>query len=178
MNLSLRSMILVGAGVGLSACSTLSHKPVHATAVATLEARSGSQVSGTIGFVQMGDGTVRAHVELSGLSPGSEHGLHIHAVGDCSAADASSAGGHYNPDGSTHGRAGFGAHHAGDIDSVVADGSGRVIADLRMEGVTVEDGARSLVGHSVIVHRDRDDYVSQPSGNAGPRIACGVIVRR
>jgi Cu-Zn family superoxide dismutase len=153
------------------------HKPSRPTALAKLEARSGSDVNGSVGFVQMADGTVRAHVELVGLSPGSEHGLHVHEVGDCSAADASSAGGHYNPDHSAHGRAGLGAHHAGDLDSVVADGSGRVIADLRVEGVTITDGPRSLIGHAVVVHRDRDDYVSQPSGNAGPRIACGVIVR-
>ena len=157
----------------LAGCDTLVARTPTATAV--LEARSGSEVHGQAGFVQMKDGSVRLRVELVGLAPGSEHGLHLHEKGDCSAADASSAGGHFNPDGAPHGRSGLGPHHAGDIDSVVADGAGRVTADLRIEGVTVLPGPRSVLGHAIVVHRDRDDYVSQPSGNAGPRIACGVI---
>ena len=175
MHRSTRLGSLIALSVVACGCAGLPGKSTLPTATAHLEARSSSAVTGNIGFVQMKDGVVRAHVEISGLSPGSEHGMHIHQNGDCSAADASSAGPHFNPDAVEHGRAGFGAHHAGDLDAVVADGSGRVVADLRIEGVTVSPGARSIVGRAVVVHRDRDDYVSQPAGNAGPRIAFGVI---
>ncbi len=159
--------------LGLGACATLS--PVKPSAVATFAARSGSGVSGTATFTQR-HGALILHVELAGLSPGSEHGLHVHDKGDCSAADAMSAGGHFNPEGATHGRAGMGAHHLGDLGAVVADSRGQVAADFPLTELTVTAGPHSVVGRSLVVHRDRDDYVSQPAGNAGPRIACGVIV--
>lgn len=143
-------------------------------AIAMLEPRSGSNVSGTVSFRPAGN-KLRAHVELAGLAPGSEHGLHVHEKGDCSAADAVSAGPHFNPAGVAHGRAGSGVHHAGDLPSVVADASGNVRADLELEGVTISAGPNSIAWRAVIVHRDRDDYTSQPAGNAGPRIACGII---
>jgi Cu-Zn family superoxide dismutase len=144
------------------------------TAIATLEARSGSGVSGTVSFRQSGD-RLRAHVELTGLVPGSEHGWHVHEKGDCSAPDASSAGGHFNPAGVAHGRAGSGVHHAGDLPSLIADAKGTVRADLELSGVTLDSGANSVVGRALVVHRDPDDFTTQPSGNSGPRIACGVI---
>lgn len=144
------------------------------TAIATLEARSGSSVTGTVTFRQARD-RLRAHVELTGLAPGSEHGFHVHDKGDCSAADAASAGPHFNPAGVAHGRAGGDVHHAGDLPSLTADGNGTVRADLELSGVTLGAGPDSIVGRALIVHRDRDDFTSQPAGNAGPRFACGVI---
>ncbi len=149
-------------------------RPVGPVAVVALEARSGSAVSGSVEFRQVG-ALVRAHVELSGLAPGSEHGLHVHDKGDCSAPDASSAGPHFNPGNAPHGRAGTGAHHAGDLPSVVADAKGSVRADLELSGLTLEPGPTSIVGHALVVHRDPDDFTTQPAGNAGPRVACGVI---
>ncbi|HUO79990.1 MAG TPA: superoxide dismutase family protein [Steroidobacteraceae bacterium] len=158
-----------------AACGSKSPPPLRANAL--LEARSGSSVAGRVELTEAG-GQVRAHVELSGLAPGSEHGFHIHDKGDCSAADASSAGGHYNPAGSVHGRAGIPPHHAGDLPSLIADSRGNVNADVLVDGVTLAPGPTSIVGRSFVVHRDRDDYTTQPAGNSGPRIACGIIVAR
>lgn len=166
--------VLYTATALLAGCATL---PAAPGAGATLESRSGSSVTGTVTFREQAGG-VRAHVELHGLAPGSEHGFHIHDKGDCSAPDAMSAGGHFNPGGTSHGQAGSGVHHAGDAPSVLADAHGDVKADLTIDGVTLAAGPTSIVGHAVIVHRDRDDYTSQPAGNAGPRVACGVVAAR
>ena len=160
----------------LAACETMQAPAVKA-AGARLESRSGSSVTGRVDFTESG-GQVRAHVELAGLPPNSEHGFHIHEKGDCTAADASTAGGHFNPNGTQHGRAGVDPHHAGDMPSVTADAQGHVRADVVIDGVTLAEGPTSIAGRSVIVHRDRDDYTSQPAGNAGPRIACGIIALR
>lgn len=156
----------------LAGCAT--GRQQHLRADVVMEARSQSSVSGTVGLAERHD-RVLVHVDLSGLAPNSEHGFHIHDKGDCSAADASSAGGHFNPDQSSHGAATGSAHHAGDLPSLVADATGHVNADFVLENVTLGDGPRSIVGRALIVHRDRDDFVTQPSGNSGARIACGVI---
>ena len=158
--------------VACTGCATMSGRK--AVASATLEPRSGSSVSGIATVFQTRDGAVM-HVELGGFSPGSEHGFHVHEKGDCSAADGSSAGGHFNPLNATHGRAGFGPHHLGDLSAVVADAQGRVTADIALTEMTIAAGPSSIVGRSLVVHRDRDDYVTPPAGNAGPRIACGVV---
>ncbi|HTL15262.1 MAG TPA: superoxide dismutase family protein [Thermomonas sp.] len=140
-----------------------------------LAAASGSLVSGRLQIVPMGDG-VHLRGEVGGLSPGSQHGFHIHEKGDCSAADASSAGGHFNPAGQPHGRAGHGAHHAGDADNLVADANGVAKVDAHVSGVTLGGGAANdIAGRAIVVHAVADDYASQPSGNAGARVACGVI---
>ena len=156
----------------LAGCAAMAPAPLKARAV--LEARSGSSVTGRVELTESG-GRVRAHVELAGLPPNSEHGFHVHEKGDCSAADGASAGGHFNPSGVAHGRAGVAPHHAGDLPSLTADAHGSVRADLLLEGVTLAGGPASIAGRSLVVHGDRDDYVTQPSGKSGPRIACGVI---
>ena len=172
----LSTAVLTTATVALLAgCGAKSPAPLRATAV--LEARSGSTVTGRVELTEAA-GQVRGHVELTGFAPNSEHGFHIHDKGDCSAADAASAGGHYNPGGTAHGRAGIAPHHAGDLPSLTADASGNVRADVLFEGVTLAPGPQSIVGRSLVAHRDRDDYTSQPAGNSGPRVACGVIVAR
>ena len=123
----------------------------------------------------MGDG-VHITGELGGLPAGGRHGFHIHEKGDCSAADASSAGGHFNPTAQPHGRAGQGAHHAGDADNLVADGKGVARVNVHQSRVTLGGGAANdIAGRAVIVHAQADDYSTQPTGNAGGRIACGVI---
>ena len=117
---------------------------------------------------------------LSGLKAKSEHGFHVHQNGDCSAPDASSAGDHFNPSGAPHGNptgdeAGA-QHHAGDMPNVMADDKGNAKVDIRLHNVTLGDGGENDVfGKALIVHANPDDYSSQPAGNAGPRIACGVI---
>jgi len=103
-------------------------------------------------------------------------GFHIHERGDCSAVDASSAGNHFNPSGAAHGRAGTGKHHLGDMDNLRADAQGRANVDIHLKGVTLGGGAATdIAGRALVVHANADDYRSQPAGNAGVRIACGVI---
>jgi Cu-Zn family superoxide dismutase len=136
---------------------------------------SGSLVSGTLAFAPMTDG-VHVTGDIGGLAPNSTHGFHIHEKGDCSAADASSAGGHFNPGGEAHGRASAPHHHLGDNDNLVADADGVAHVDAHFAGVVLGGGgANDIVGKAVVVHAGADDYASQPAGNAGARIACGVI---
>ncbi|HXQ32066.1 MAG TPA: superoxide dismutase family protein [Steroidobacteraceae bacterium] len=164
--------LLVTAAVCAGGCAGT--QPAGLKAVATLEPRSGSTVSGRVEFRQTSTG-VHLHVELAGLVPGSEHGFHVHEKGDCSAPDAMSAGGHFNPTGAPHGPASGPAHHAGDLPSLNANAAGKVKLDLDVAGLTLDPGSTSIVGRSIVVHRDRDDLTSQPAGNSGPRVACGVI---
>jgi Cu-Zn family superoxide dismutase len=160
---------------GLTGCATLGGSAP--TADVALVARSGGAVTGALVFSE-GPAGVRLRGEVRGLKPGAEHGFHIHEKGDCSAPDATSAGGHFNPGGTPHGRHGAGVHHAGDLPSLVADANGVARVDAVIEGITLLPGTTSATGRSVIVHRDPDDYVTQPTGNSGPRIGCGVIVLR
>ena len=142
-----------------------------------LQSRSGSSVTGSIRLRDTRKG-LRITGAVSGLAPGSEHGFHLHDKGDCSAADASSAGPHFNPAGTSHGRMGSGAHHAGDIPNIRADEQGVAKINVTVPGISITGSANSaaVTGRAVIVHRDADDYTSQPAGNAGPRVACGVIL--
>lgn len=142
-------------------------------AVAELAPASGSKVGGTVNFVEIG---TRVHVSatLSGLTPG-PHGIHIHDRGDCSASDATSAGGHYNPTGTVHGNAASGAHHAGDLPNLVADAAGNARYEALIDGVTVRPSATSINFRALVIHADADDYATQPAGNSGTRIACGEI---
>ena len=144
-------------------------------AMAELQPTQGNNVRGTVSFVQAGD-RVRVTARLSGLKPNAEHGFHVHEKGDCSSGDGMSAGGHFNPAGAPHGdhRAG-GARHAGDMPNIRADGSGNANVSFDTSGITIGGGAADIVGKGLIVHRDPDDYKSQPAGNAGPRLACAVI---
>jgi len=185
-------VLLAASVVALSACSSSS--PTKATAPAAtapaaqstaqstaksatvnLASASGSLVSGKLTIVPMGNG-VHLTGEIGGLSPGSTHAIHIHEKGDCSAADASSAGGHFNPSAQPHGKVGSGAHHGGDMDNLVANAEGVAKVNAHAEGVTLGGGAANdVAGKAVIVHAAADDYRTQPTGNAGGRVACGVI---
>ena len=167
--------------LGLAACaSTQVATPPPAAVemhdgVANLASASGSLVSGSVQVMSMGSG-VHIAGDIGGLAPGSVHGFHIHEKGDCSAADASSAGGHFNPLGAPHGRMETTPHHAGDMDNIVADGDGVAHVNMHVGGVRLGGGAASdIAGRAIIVHADADDYASQPSGNAGKRVACGII---
>ncbi|MEY2797479.1 MAG: hypothetical protein RLZZ119_960 [Pseudomonadota bacterium] len=104
-----------------------------------------------------------------------KHGFHIHEKGDCSAPDAMSAAGHFNPDGKPHGSPGGSHSHAGDLPNLKADANGNANYSAKVHGITVNTGPAGIVGRSVVIHRDPDDYKSQPAGNSGPRIACGLI---
>jgi len=140
---------------------------------ATLAPSAGNNVAGNVVFVQEGR-KLFVIAEVTGLKPG-PHGFHVHEKGDCSAADFSSAGGHFNPDSQPHGDPATGAHHAGDMPLLVADASGKATARAELRSMTVGGGASDVVGKSVVVHADVDDFRSQPAGNSGARIACGVI---
>ena len=111
------------------------------------------------------------------LAPDSLHGFHLHENGDCGSSDGMSAGGHFNPDARPHGPQ-SGPHHAGDMPALKADANGVASATFLLRGVSVSEGPHSIIGKSLIVHKDPDDYTTQPTGNSGARIACGVIVRR
>ena len=140
---------------------------------ATLAPSAGNNVAGTVVFVQAGR-KVFVVAEVTGLKPG-PHGFHVHEKGDCSAPDFSSAGGHFNPGSQPHGDPTAGAHHAGDMPMLVADASGKATARAELRTMTIGSGEGDIVGKSVVVHADADDYRSQPAGNSGARIACGVI---
>ena len=143
------------------------------SAVANLEPTRGNATKGTVTFVQTGD-KVRVHAQVTGLKAGAEHGFHVHEKGDCSSGDGMSTGGHFNPTNQPHGRI-TGPHHVGDMPSLRADAYGNASASFELPGVTIGSGVADIVGKGLIVHRDPDDYTTQPTGNAGPRIACAVI---
>ncbi len=144
-----------------------------ARAIAKIEAKSGSTVAGTATFTDLGGGKVDVVVELSGLTPG-KHGLHLHEKGDCSAADGASAGGHWNPHGKAHGGPAAAEKHAGDFGNLEAgaDGKGRLQLTWSDFALTGEHG---VIGHGIIVHDKADDLTTQPTGNAGARVGCGVV---
>lgn len=158
--------------LAVSAFAILASSAIAADATATLAAASGSKVAGSVTFTPVAGGL---HVtgDITGLTPG-EHGFHLHAKGDCSAPDATSAGDHWNPTSQAHGAPSAPAHHAGDLGNITADASGKAHVDVTVKGISL-DGATSVVGKAVIVHGKADDLKTQPSGNAGPRVACGVV---
>lgn len=181
----MRAPLIATATLLLAACSSTppaATTPPPATARSTaqsaranLASASGSLVSGQVTLAPMGDG-VHLTGTVGGLAPHSAHGIHVHEKGDCSAADASSAGGHFNPTGKAHGRAGTATHHAGDMDNITADAEGVAKVDIHLAGVVLGGGAASdVVGRALVVHAAPDDYMTQPAGNSGARVACGVI---
>ena len=199
-----RSVLLLGSALALSACKPaetpvaeappaapapveapvapappadpLAQTQLAASARAALNPVGESGVSGTLAFT-VDNGGVRVTGSFTGLKPGATHAFHIHEFGNCTAADASSAGGHFNPAAAAHGnREGGGEHHAGDIPNQVAGADGVAAVDQRLEGLQIGGGGElDIIGRGVIVHADADDYTTQPTGNAGGRIACGVI---
>ena len=148
------------------------------SAVAKLDAKGGSRVHGEIKFTQVGS-RVRIEGEVTGLAPGAK-GLHIHEKGDCSAADATSAGGHFNPRGpdnwsSRHGGPHTAERHAGDLGNIEFDQYGKAIVNMIVGGIRVDRGPTSIVGRALVVHFQADDLKTDPTGDAGARAACGVI---
>ena len=156
----------------LPACQGL--QPESPRASAQLEPTKGSRTSGDASFRQVDD-KVHVVINVQGLKPGAEHGLHIHEVGDCSSGDGLSTKGHFNPFGMPHAGHTSAQRHAGDLPSLKADASGRGMVDAMLDRITVGPGPGSVVGRGLIVHADPDDFKTQPTGNAGARIACGVI---
>lgn len=148
--------------------------PPPSRAVAELHPTRGHAVSGFVQFEQIAD-RVYLQAVVTGLGPGGEHGFHVHEAGDCGAPDGSSAKGHFNPFGKPHAHYSTPERHAGDLPSLKADASGRAALEKRLDLISVTPGPASIVGRAVLVHAQPDDYRTQPSGNAGARIACGVV---
>mgnify|MGYP001497890236 CR=1 FL=1 len=169
-----RTLGAVAVLLGLVACAA--PRP-EAAATANLQPTRGNTASGAVRFVQNGD-TVKVTGEVKGLKPNAEHGFHVHEKGDCSSSDGSSAGGHFNPHQRKHGMAMGEEHHTGDLPSLHANAQGVALIDVQITGVRVGSGMDDIVGRGLIVHRDRDDFTTQPTGNAGPRLACAVIRAR
>jgi Cu-Zn family superoxide dismutase len=141
-------------------------------AVAVLSPLGSSGVSGTVTFTQVADG-VRVVAHITGLAEGT-HGFHVHEFGDCSAPDGTSAGGHFNPSGSPHGGPHDAVRHAGDMGNVVAGADGVASLDY-VDPRIAFSGENNILGRGVIVHAGADDLKTQPTGNAGGRVACGVV---
>jgi Cu-Zn family superoxide dismutase len=140
-----------------------------------MSAKSGSNVSGTIAFVQ-GEKEVTMNINLEGLTEGA-HAIHIHQNGDCSSDDGKSAGGHWDPTSEDHGKWGDNMHHSGDIGNLEVGTDGKASLEFSTDQwcIGCDDEKRNIVGKGVIVHASADDFKSQPSGAAGAREACGVI---
>jgi Cu-Zn family superoxide dismutase len=145
-----------------------------AKATASLEPTTGSNVRGTVSFVQTAD-RVRVSGAVSGLQPNSQVGFHIHEAGDCGSGDGMSAKGHFNPESKPHGNPASRERHAGDMPMLVADANGNASVTAELDIITVGPGPNSIVGRGLIVHVQPDDFKTQPTGNAGARSACGVI---
>jgi len=161
------------AAMALTACAgPQTGAPV---ASAQLAATKGNAASGMVNFTPLGN-KVLVTAEVSGLKPNSEHGFHVHEKGDCSSGDGMSAGGHFNPGGVPHGHYGQAPRHAGDMPNLKADANGKAVYRFETELISVTPGAaNNVIGRAVVVHASPDDYASQPAGNAGARMACGVV---
>lgn len=156
----------------LCAFTAFAHGQDVTKAVAKLQPASGSQVTGVVTFTKSGD-DVQVVADIKNLTPG-KHGFHIHEKGDCSAKDASSAGAHFNPTHAHHGAPDAVDHHAGDFGNITADASGNAHLDWKGKWIALS-GDNSVIGRSVVVHEKEDDLKTDPTGNSGGRIACGVI---
>ncbi|ELR70440.1 Copper/zinc superoxide dismutase [Fulvivirga imtechensis AK7] len=146
------------------------------TARAQLSSASGSGATGEATFTDLGEGEVTLKLTIENATPG-EHAVHLHENGDCSAPDASSAGGHWNPAGVEHGKRPVDMQfHAGDIDNLVVGEDGKGELTMTVAGWSIGGSdSTNIINKAVIVHAEADDFESQPSGAAGKRIACGVI---
>lgn len=159
------------------ACKSTSGSTPSKSVTITLEPKSGSNTQGTATFTEK-DGKVTMEAKLYGLKPG-VHAIHIHEKADCSAADGSSAGGHWNPTFKKHGKWGDAEYHRGDIGNFTADvdGNATVIFTTDEWCIDCADQTKNILGKGLVVHANPDDYTSQPAGNAGARVACSGIIK-
>ena len=141
-------------------------------AICVLHPTEGNDVTGTVTFTKSGNG-VKVVADVKGLTPG-KHGFHVHEYGDCSAPDATSAGGHFNPEGVEHGGPDADVRHVGDMGNLEAGDDGTAHLEYTDDMIQLT-GEHGIIGRAIIVHADEDDLTSQPTGAAGARVACGVI---
>ena len=163
-----RIIVIIALALSIAACSR-----GNTVATATLQPKSGTQVTGDATFTQKGD-KVEIVVNAKSLPPGA-HGIHVHEKGDCSAADASSAGAHFAPGGGQHAGPTDPGRHGGDLGNIDADASGAGKLTITTDKLSVGSGEKDVIGKALVIHGDPDDLKTQPSGNSGGRIACGVI---
>lgn len=180
-----RSFLLLSIGfslIFLTACSSApknghmhesGNDPVF-YGVAIMHPTEGNKTQGAVVFSES-FGRVRVQADIQGLNPNGVHGFHIHEWGDCRAKDATSAGGHYNPEGHNHAGPEAKERHAGDLGNLTADANGRAKQNFTVSNLSIAGRLNPIMGRSVIIHEEPDDLISQPTGGAGARIACGVI---
>jgi Cu-Zn family superoxide dismutase len=167
-------MLLLAVTLVAAGCQYFRGAP--GSAAADIKPTRGNEAMGHVEFLQIGE-RVRVHAMITGLAPGSEHGFHVHEVGDCSAPDAASAKGHFNPFGKPHAHYTAPERHAGDLPALKADARGRAEFEVELNIISLAGGPANIIGRSVVVHANADDFRTQPAGNSGARIACGVIRR-
>lgn len=146
-----------------------------APAKATLKDAKGAEVGTAV--IKPAAGGVQVSLKLAGM-PAGVHAIHIHAVGKCEAPGFTTAGGHFNPEKKQHGMHNPQGSHAGDLENITVGPKGKLKTKINVKGVTLGDGANSLFhegGTAIVIHAAADDYKTDPAGNAGARIACGVI---
>lgn len=174
-------LVIAAAAIALGVAACKKKEPeaakpaaMPAKAGGKLESKSGSKVTGQVTFTRTPDNKMIATVEVAGATPGL-HGVHVHQNGDCSAPDASSAGGHLNPAGVMHGGPASANHHLGDLGNINVAADGRGLLSMTLVGITMNDGPNGILNKSVVVHEKEDDLKTDPSGNSGARVACAVV---
>ncbi len=177
----MKVIITLGLALSLLACKSSgpkNDKAVVQTIQVALESKSDSKVAGTATFSQDASGKVTLTASMTGLEPGI-HAIHIHEKSDCSDPKAESAGGHWNPTRKKHGKWGEAEHHAGDIGNFPADenGNGAVVFSTSEWCIGCGDATKDILGKGLIVHAKADDYITQPTGNAGGRVACAGLIK-
>lgn len=158
----------------LAGCTTMPDQAPRAQAtIAPTSAAKGKNVAGTVSLTQL-SGKVLVEATIAGLNPNQEHGFHVHAVADCS-GDGMKTGAHFNPDDHPHAHPRERARHAGAMYNLRADANGVAKFRQEVDTITLTPGKYGVIGMPIIIHAAPDDYMSQPLGNAGPRIGCGLI---
>ena len=185
-----KTFLLLGVMVAFASCNQTSEEnttdettaeeimTADMKAVAVITQKSESGVAGTVTFTQGSEGNeVMMDARISGLKPGS-HAIHIHEYGDCSSDDGKSAGGHWNPTGMDHGKWGSDAYHKGDIGNLEADENGEVVMTMSTDEwcIGCEDSTKNILNRAIIIHEGADDFMTQPTGDAGGRVGCGTIL--
>ena len=170
----MKNLIPLAAAALLAGCQSMSSPEEPLRATAALQPTKGSKAFGEATFEQVGD-KVHVIVFAQNLPPEREVGFHIHEAGDCSSDDGMSAKGHFNPHGKPHGNPQSAERHAGDLPSLKVAKNGRAKLDVTVDAIAIGKGPGNIVGRGLIIHADPDDYKTQPTGNAGARLACGVI---
>ena len=181
----LAGLSLIATAAGLAACASKpagdgGNNPRTVASVQLSSASGGepqpnpqSPVQGTLNFSEV-RGIVSVNGTITGLTPNARHAFHVHEKGDCSKPDFTSAGSHYNPTQQPHGAWDGAKHHVGDMPQLMSDAKGTATVSFNSDSMRLR-GPETIIGKAVIVHRDPDDVNAQPVGNAGPRLACGVI---